>query len=73
MPLWLQHLLVLLLVGACASYTLWGVTRTLWGKRSRIGSCCARGCSATQNPANAKAPGSRVIFLPAEFLGRKPR
>lgn len=66
MPEWMQHLLVVLLVTACAAYMLYGAFATLLGKRSRVGSCCAKGCPPKTE--TAKASTERVIFLPAELL-----
>jgi hypothetical protein len=68
MSLWLQHLLVLTLVVACVVYALWGAFSSLLGKRSRIGSCCAKGCPPAP-PAKGAGQSSRVVFLPVEFLG----
>jgi hypothetical protein len=78
MPSWLQHLLVLTLVGACVAYALWGAVRTLLGKRSHLGSCCAKGCGAGQKDAkqgdeSQVAKTQRVVFLPVELLGRGGR
>jgi hypothetical protein len=67
MPVLLQHLLVLTLVGACAAYAIWGAYQTLFGGRNVLGKCCAKGCPTT--PAPAKAPtAQRVVFLPVEML-----
>jgi hypothetical protein len=60
-----------MLVGACAAYALWGAMRTLFGKRSRIGSCCAKGCRAGGS-VNQESEGRRVAFLPAELLIKRP-
>lgn len=78
MPLWFQHLLVMLLVSACVAYAIWGAVRTLVGKRSHLGSCCARGCGAGQTDAKRSdklqaAQTQRVVFLPAELLGHSGR
>jgi hypothetical protein len=67
MPLWLQHLLVLALVGCCLTWIGYQSLRTLWGKRSRVGSCCSKGCAA-QPPAES---GQKIIFLPAEMLRKR--
>ena len=71
MPLWLQHLLVGLIVLACASVVIWQSVRTLSGKRSRVGSCCAKGCSETAKPQAGK--GEKVVFLPVEMLGSRAK
>jgi hypothetical protein len=67
----MQHLLVLLLVSACVAYALWGAVRTLVGKRSRLGSCCAKGCQTTEDPAKPQAASNRIVFLPVEMLGKR--
>ena len=64
----LQNLLVLLAVGIALAFLIRQGWRTLAGKRSRLGSCCARGC-AQEKPKPAS--GERVVFLPAEMLGRR--
>jgi hypothetical protein len=66
MALWVQHLLVLLIVLACAGVVIWQSVRTLSGKRSRVGSCCAKGCGETAKPQAAKT--ERIVFLPVEML-----
>jgi hypothetical protein len=68
MPLWLQHLLVLLLVAGCLGYVGWQGFRSLAGRRSRIGSCCAKGC---QTPATPASSAQRIHFLPAEMLRKR--
>ncbi|HEY7118506.1 MAG TPA: hypothetical protein VH475_18090 [Tepidisphaeraceae bacterium] len=68
MPLWLQHLLVFTLVGACCVYIGWQAVRSLWGKRSRLGSCCAKGCSSAQSAASST---QKIHFLPADMLRKR--
>jgi hypothetical protein len=66
MPVLLQHILVLTLVAACAGYAIWGTVQTLFGKRSVLGKCCAKGCPTDEAP---KATATqRVVFLPVEML-----
>jgi hypothetical protein len=72
MALWVQHLLVLTVVFACAGYAVWGAVSSLVGKKSRIGSCCAKGCAAQLQQAKPEAAG-RVVFLPVELLGKSRR
>jgi hypothetical protein len=63
-----QHIIVLLLAGACAAAVLWQMARTLRLGGGGFGGCCAKGCGGrTNNPAG------RVVFVPAETLGRKRR
>ncbi len=68
MTLWLQHLLVLAIALVCATVMTWQIVQSLRGKKSRVGSCCAKGCAsqAIENPR-----GERVVFLPVEMLGRR--
>ena len=68
MPLWLQNLIVLFVVGSCCWTVGHQFYRALRGQSSTIGSCCAKGCSA-----RAPAPGAAgpVQFLPADSLRRR--
>lgn len=74
MAIWLQNLLVLALVLACAMFVVWQGVQSLRGKKSRVGSCCAKGCGSqsTQpdSPA-AKPKAERIVFMPAEMLSRR--
>ncbi|MGD0390791.1 MAG: hypothetical protein ABSC42_17745 [Tepidisphaeraceae bacterium] len=69
MSMWLQNLLVILAVAACAAFLARQAWRTLAGKRSKLGSCCSTGCAAHE-PKKANS-GQRIVFLPADALGRK--
>jgi quinolinate synthase len=69
MSLWLQNLLVVLAVAACVTFVARQAWLSLAGKKSKLGSCCASGCAACA-PAR-QAPAERIIFLPAEMLGRR--
>ena len=66
MNLWLQHLLVLTLVAACLGVVARQGVRTLRGKKSRLGSCCARGCDA--GSSQPKPGVERIVFLPSDLL-----
>lgn len=66
MTIWLQHLLVLAITLACATFVVWQSVRTLRGKRSRVGSCCAKGCDQTAKPQAANQ--QRIVFFPVEML-----
>jgi len=70
MALWQQNLLVLLLVGVCLMFVGVQAVRTLRGKKSKLGSCCAKGC---ETPAESSAAGARgVHFMPVEMLRKRP-
>jgi hypothetical protein len=67
--MWLQHLLVLLLTAGSMAFVLWQLWRTFYGRRSALGQCCARGCSA----GSATSGTQRIVFLPSEALRRRRR
>ena len=73
MATWMQNLLVLLLVAGCLAVVGWQIFSTLFGGKGRMGSCCAKGCASQQPsaPQNSPAGVERVVFFPAELLGRK--
>ena len=71
MPSWIQHLLVFLLVGGAVAYLLFGLVKTLRGKKGAIGNCCAKGCGTTAPPKQTQA--ERIVFLPVEMLGRRKK
>jgi hypothetical protein len=72
MPLWAQHLLVLLAVCGAAAFVLRQGYRTLMGRRSKLGSCCDKGCGTTP-PEPSKQPTQRIVFLPVESLTSRTR
>lgn len=68
MTLWLQNLIVLFAVAGCLGFVGRQAFQSLRGRKSKIGSCCAKGCSASAPPAGKLA--ERIVFLPVEMLGR---
>ena len=73
MSLWLQHLLVVLIVAACAAFVVRQLVRTFRLKKSKLGACCAKGCDAGGNGDAAKAkPAERIVFMPVEMLRKRP-
>src|SRR5690606_12554693 len=71
MPLWLQHTLVLVLVAVCVAAVIGGAVRTFAGRRSRLGSCCSKGCDPAPKRPDQPAP-ERIVFIPSASL-RRPR
>jgi hypothetical protein len=69
MALWIQNLVVITAVGASAFYVGRQGYRAILGKKSKLGSCCAKGCAA-ETPAKPGAPAP-VQFLPLESLQRR--
>ena len=67
---WLQHTIVLTLVALCVAYAVWQASRALTGKRSKLGSCCAKGC-ASQSPKTNEQGGQRIHFLPSDMLRKR--
>ncbi|HEX8521719.1 MAG TPA: hypothetical protein VF669_05630 [Tepidisphaeraceae bacterium] len=70
MSMFIQHLLVLALVLACGTFVAWQTMNSLRGKKSRVGSCCAKGCSS-QALTSTKQPAERIVFMPVEMLARR--
>ena len=68
MPLWLQNLVIIAIVAACLAYAVYQAARTLQGSKSRLGSCCAKGCTS---PRQAPATAAKIHFLPAEMLRKR--
>lgn len=78
MPIWSQNLLVLLVVAACFAVVVRQGVRTLAGKKSKLGACCAKGCDAgtPKTPTTAtstSAPPQRVVFFPSDMLASSAR
>jgi hypothetical protein len=74
MPLWIQHLLVLLLVAACLMFVARQMVRTFRLKKSKLGACCAKGCDANDaGKTQAAQPAERVVFMPLEMLTASKR
>ena len=75
MPMWLQHLLVLLIVAACVVFVARQVVRTFKLKKSKLGSCCAKGCDAggaAKPQADGAQPATqRIVFMPVEMLRKR--
>jgi hypothetical protein len=69
MPLVLQNILVLTLVAICIAIVIWQASRSLVGKRSKLGSCCAKGCEAPKPEQQA----ARTQFMPVEMLTLKKK
>jgi hypothetical protein len=64
--MWIQTLFVIAIVAASAVYLFAQVSAALAGKRTKLGSCCAKGCDAASAPATP-----RTAFIPSELLIRR--
>ena len=76
MPLWLQHLLIVLIVLACIAFVARQMVRTLRLKKSGLGACCAKGCDVSSapesQPEGEKQAAQRIVFMPVEMLRKRP-
>lgn len=74
MPLWLQHLLVLLIVAACLVFVARQMVRTFKLKKSKLGACCAKGCDAGEGAKedSKRQRADRIVFMPADMLRKRP-
>jgi hypothetical protein len=69
MPMWTQHLLVLVAVGACVAFIARQAFTALNGRKSRMGGCGAcQGCATTPTQIQ---PQARVQIFPVELLKKK--
>jgi hypothetical protein len=73
MPLWLQHLLVIMIVAGCVGVVALQAVRALRGRKAKLGSCCAKGCDVdgSAKPQAADTPAERVVFMPVEMLKKR--
>jgi hypothetical protein len=70
MPALAQNLAVILIVGFCLVYIGWQLLQAFRGRKSKLGSCCAKGCSvAVPDPKAAPKPAP-VQFLPIGNVGK---
>ena len=74
MSAWLQNLLVLAIVIVCVGVVGRQAVRTLRGKKSKLGACCAKGCEAQlsqQQSRQTSAQTPAVQFFPADALRKR--
>jgi hypothetical protein len=69
MPIPLQHLLVVLIVGISAAFVVRQGFLTLRGRKSKLGSCGSCGSCGSAAPVTKTA--TRTQFIPLEMLGRR--
>jgi hypothetical protein len=62
-----QNMIALALVAVCLGWAVWQGYKSLNGKRSKLGSCCQKGCSAGE----ARPIVEKVHFLPSDMLKRR--
>jgi hypothetical protein len=64
-----QHLLVLIIVLASGALVGWQIVQTFMGRKTKLGSCCAKGCDTA--PAKPQAAIKPAQFFPLESLTRR--
>lgn len=73
--MWLQNLVVFVTVAACLGYVTWQGAAGLFGRKSKLGSCCSKGCSRTmkeaENAASTRSRQAGVQFIPLEAISRR--
>ncbi len=69
-----QNIAVLLIISACVGYVGWQMVQAFRGRKSKLGSCCAKGCSTVEKTAIAESQRvTPVQFLPLASVGRPSR
>lgn len=65
-----QNLVVIFVVGLCLAYIGYQAIQAIRGRKSKLGSCCAKGCSTSTPTDNIPKPAP-VQFLPLANVGRR--
>jgi len=73
--MWIQNTIILILVSACVLYVAKESFSALVGRKSKIGSCCSKGCAtvAAEQANPAKPAEAKVHFIPLESLARRSK
>jgi hypothetical protein len=67
----IQNFAVLLIIGVCLAYIVYQSIQAFRGRKSKLGSCCSKGCSATTPTADPSPKPAPVQFLPLANVGRR--
>ena len=62
---WIQTIIALTIVALAVIVVIYQATSAMRGKRSKLGSCCAKGCQA---PKSEGPEPERVVFFPSDML-----
>ncbi|HXE55600.1 MAG TPA: hypothetical protein VN541_21430 [Tepidisphaeraceae bacterium] len=71
MPLWSQHLLVLLAVAGCLAFVVWQAAQSLRGRKSKLNGCGTCNSCGTTPVKSQSPPTNRVAIVPVEMLRRR--
>ena len=63
-----QNIAVALVVGLCAAYVGWQLIQAFRGRKSKLGSCCAKGFSAAEKKMDTSPKPAQ--FMPLANVGR---
>jgi hypothetical protein len=66
-----QNLAVLLVVGGCVAYVGWQMLQAFRGRKSKLGSCCAKGCGVAEKNTTTPPKPAPEQFLPLANVGRR--
>jgi hypothetical protein len=64
-----QNLAVLIVVSICLAYVGRQLIQAFRGRKSKLGSCCAKGCSVASPDISATPKPAPVQFLPLGNVG----
>jgi hypothetical protein len=67
MSAFVQNIIVLSIVVACAAYVVWQFVRTMRLSQGKLGACCAKGCEPAKP---VEATGTREQFIASDSLVR---
>jgi hypothetical protein len=68
-----QNLIVLLIVGLCLAYVGYQAFQAVRGRKSKLGSCCAKGCDAVLKDSTQNQRPAPVHFIPLASVVRSAR
>jgi hypothetical protein len=68
-----QNLAVILIVGVCAVYVGYQAFQAMRGRKSKLGSCCAKGCDAGARKGAELEARPAEQFIPLAALARRAR
>ena len=70
MPIWTQHLLVLLAVSGCVGFIAWQAVASLQGRKSRLNGCgTCKSCGSAD--VSTQTASARLQIVPTELLKKK--
>jgi hypothetical protein len=68
----LQNIIVVALVAFALGVVGRQTFSALKGRKSKLGSCCSKGCGSAA-PAKSAKPTERIVFMPVEMLSSRKK